>query len=126
MATDSDPLDRIYHLALHAEWYEASASGTAYRRSTLGTTLEEQGFIHCSFADQVQQIADLVYVGRDDVVLLVIDPALVPHQIEVENLEGGDQLFPHIYGPLPLQAVVAVHAVPPGPEGRLELPELSS
>ncbi len=121
MPTESPRPDRLYHLALQAEWDEAQGSETPYTRSSLGTSLEEQGFIHCSFADQVQQIADLVYAGRQDVVLLVIDPSLVPDEIEVENLEGGEQLFPHIYGPLPLEAVIAVRPASADPEGRLVL-----
>jgi hemoglobin len=104
---------RIFHLALRAEWQEALDSGRDYRRSTLGTSLEDEGFIHCSFADQVQAIADLVYRGRSDVVLLEIDPSRLTAEVRVENLQGGTERFPHIYGPLPLQAVVQVIDAPP-------------
>ena len=93
----------------------------AYRSSTLGKSLEleEEGFIHCSFAGQVQAVADLIYRGREDVVLLTIDPARVPATVCVENMVGGDELFPHIYGPLPLDAVVATDDVPRAADGRL-------
>jgi hemoglobin len=111
---DIDELpSRIFHLALRAEWQEALDSGGDYRRSTLGTTLEDEGFIHCSFADQVRAIADLVYRGRADVVLLEIDPTRLTAEVRIENLQGGDQRFPHIYGPLPLQAVVHAIDAPP-------------
>jgi glutathione S-transferase len=96
----------IYHLALADEWHAAQVAGE-YRRSTLGKSLDEVGFIHCSHADQVRMIADLVYGDRTDVVLLTIDPHRVGAEIRVENLDGGDQLFPHIYGPLPLNAVIS-------------------
>lgn len=102
----------IYHLALRDEWRAAAQSGRPYRRSTLGKSLEDVGFIHCSFAAQVQVIADLVYRGRRDIVLLVIDPSRLQAQVRLENLDGGDELFPHIYGALPLDAVVRVDAVP--------------
>jgi glutathione S-transferase len=91
----------IYHLALAADW-EAAQSVGEYRTSTAGQTLDEVGFIHCSHADQVADTAGRFYAGRDDVVLLTIDQARVPSEVRVED---G---FPHIYGPLPLDAVVEV------------------
>lgn len=108
--------DRIYHLALRHEWNDAVAAGV-YRRSTLGRSLDDVGFVHCSFPAQVQATADLFYRGRDDVVLLEIDPARVPAEIRVE--EVGDDRFPHIYGPLPVDAVVQLVNVPVDNDGRL-------
>jgi glutathione S-transferase len=106
----------LFHLALRDEWREAIAGGTgaAYRRSTLGQSLDEVGFIHCSFAEQVPTIADLVYRGRSDVVLLEIDPDSVPAEIRVEAADDveGSPAFPHIYGPLPVDAVVRATEVP--------------
>jgi len=113
------PPGRIYHLALASEWRDATRADRPYRRSTLGRSLEEEGFIHCSFAGQVQTIADLIYRGRDDVVLLTIDPSRLEAEIRVENLEGGDELFPHIYGALSLDAVVASDDVRVAADGSL-------
>src|SRR5689334_6855974 len=96
---------RLYHLALEDEW--ANGSSDAYERSTLGRSLAEVGFIHCSFADQVQTIADLVYRGRRDVLLLEIDASRLHAPVKVEGVDGGDA-YPHIYGPLNRDAVVAV------------------
>ena len=109
----------IHHFALCDEWQRAVESGTGYRRSTLGASLDEVGFIHCSFADQVQRIADLVYSGRSDVVLLVIDRSLLRAEVRVENLEGGNDLFPHIYGSLSADEVVRAEPVGLGADGRL-------
>jgi uncharacterized protein (DUF952 family) len=64
-------------------------------------------------------IADLVFHGRDDVVLLTIGPGRVIAETRVENLDGGPALFPHIYGPLPLDAVIRTSEVPVGKDGRL-------
>ena len=114
----------IYHLALRDEWLRAVDAGEDYRGSTLGRSLDDVGFIHCSFADQVQQIADLVYAGRRDVVLLVIDPSTLPFEIRVENLDGGDRPFPHIYGPLPTAVVVEAREVSVDAAGRLEVDAL--
>jgi uncharacterized protein (DUF952 family) len=94
-------VDAIYHLAIAENWHVAEPVGE-YRQSTIERTLEEEGFIHCSFADQVKDTAARFYAGRDDVLLLMIDPTLVPSEIKVE---GG---FPHIYGPLPVDAVIEV------------------
>jgi uncharacterized protein (DUF952 family) len=108
----------IYHLAIASDWDEAVVSGLGYTISTLGVTLAEQGFIHCSFADQVQRIADLAYRGRDDVVLLTVDPSLVTVPIQVD--EVGDDAFPHLYGPLHPAAVRGIRALHAGADGRLD------
>jgi glutathione S-transferase len=89
----------IFHVALKSEWEEAKRTGTDYRRSTLGKSLEEVGFIHCSYEHQVPMILTF-YEGRE-VVILEIDQEKVSAEIKEE---GG---FPHVYGPLPLGAVAA-------------------
>jgi len=99
----------IYHLALAGEW-EADRE-RPYDTSTLGRLFDEVGFIHCSYDHQVQRIADLVYRGRDDVLLLEIDPARVDAPIEVEDLDDSGERFPHIYGPLNRDAVVRIAAL---------------
>lgn len=108
----------LYHLALAEEWAEALEAGE-YLRSTVGRSLQEEGFIHTSFADQVRSTADAYYRGRR-VVLLVIDPALVPSPVVVEPI-GDGRLFPHVYGPLPTAAVVEATPVPLDGDGRLIL-----
>ena len=108
----------IYHLALRPDWQDALDSGAGYATSTLGVSLAEQGLIHCSFANQVQRIADLVYAGRDDVVLLTVDPALLTAKIRLDQV--GEDAFPHLYGALDPAAVVAVRSLIPGPDGRLD------
>ncbi|MDT7713633.1 MAG: hypothetical protein QOG46_2486 [Pseudonocardiales bacterium] len=94
----------IYHLALTGDW--ESEPSRPYTTSTIGKTLEEQGFIHCSFRAQVQQIADMAYRGRRDVVLLEIAPTLLTATIQVESVDGSDEAFPHIYGAINRDAVV--------------------
>jgi glutathione S-transferase len=90
----------LYHLALAADWEAARRSGR-YTTSTRGRSLEEEGFIHCSFADQVESTAQAFYADAGDVVLLEIDPARLSSDVIVE---GG---FPHVYGALEVDAVVA-------------------
>lgn len=92
---------RIFHIAAASAW---QAADDAYR----GDSLASEGFIHCSFADQVLRVADARFAGRSDLLLLAIDPERVAAEIRCENLEGGDEPFPHIYGPLERAAVTDV------------------
>jgi glutathione S-transferase len=102
----------IFHLALEREWREAEATGE-YRRSTRGRSLDEVGFVHCSFAEQVPTIGAAFYAdAAEPLVLLEIDPARVGSDVRVEPAaDGADALFPHVYGPIPLHAVVAAHPI---------------
>jgi uncharacterized protein (DUF952 family) len=118
------PAMLIFHLAIDKEWAAAIEHGGAYDRSTRGRSLAEEGFIHCSFANQVDTIADLLYRGRDDVLLLTVDTSRLHSPVRIEKVDGTDQLFPHIYGPLPLAAVVRVAAIPLDPDGRLAVAAL--
>lgn len=101
----------LLHLALRGEWEAAVAAGGPYDRSTIGVSLADEGFIHCSFPDQVVATAARYYAGRDDVVVLVLDPARLDAVIRVEDLGGTGVGFPHVYGSIPLAAVVAVEDV---------------
>lgn len=92
----------IQHITTAAAWEAAQAAGS-YR----GDTLETEGFIHCSEPRQVAGVADAFYKGREGLVLLDVDPAKVKPEIKYE---GG---FPHVYGPLNLDAVTAVRPLPP-------------
>jgi len=118
---------RIYHLALAPEWEAARAAGEPYRRSTLGVSLEEEGFVHCSFPEQVAATAERFYAGRDDVVVLVLDPERLTSPLVVEAPAGagpGAEEFPHVYGPLDLAAVLDVVPAPLGPAGVPSVPSL--
>lgn len=99
----------IVHLTERPLWEAARETGT-YTWSTRGKTLEQEGFIHCSTRAQLPGTAALVY-GTDtpaDLVVLVIDPALLDVPLKYEAPAPGVEEFPHIYGPLPVAAVVDV------------------
>jgi len=108
----------IFHITSAADWQAAQSQGL-YAADSLAS----QGFIHCSKRDQIPGVASRYYQGQHGLVLLAIAPARVEPEIRFENLEGGDELFPHIYGPLNLDAVTAVLPFKPGPEGNFSLPE---
>ncbi len=100
---------RIFHIAQVADWEAAQASG-AYTVSTLGRSLEEEGFIHASRADQVRGTYDAFYAGRGlDLVLLTIDTDLL--DIPWQEDPVGDTTFPHLYGPIAPAAVTEVRPI---------------
>jgi len=70
----------------------------------------------------VIQVANLRFRGQSGLVLLFIDTEKVTPKIVYENLEGGQQLFPHIYGELDIDAVVRVEKFEPDAEGYFSLP----
>jgi uncharacterized protein (DUF952 family) len=103
----------IFHITSIAAWNTAKAAG-----SYTADSLDSEGFIHCSTAEQFIWVANQRFVGRTDLVLLHIDPAKLAAEVIYENLEGGTQRFPHVYGPIPSSAVILVSPLMPGPDGR--------
>ena len=107
----------LYHITHQSDWTAALAAGS-YTADSLATA----GFIHCSTAQQVVATANRLFRGRRDLVLLCIDSTRVKAEIRHENLEGGTNLFPHVYGALTIPSVTAVYDFPPRDDGRFELP----
>ncbi len=102
----------LYHLALPQEWAEAQPLGE-YRRSTRGQSLEQVGFIHASYAQQLEATRQRFYADLPQLRLLTIDPqrlAAAGVAVRAEPAPGSGELFPHLYGPLPLSAVVAAES----------------
>jgi glutathione S-transferase len=96
----------IYHAALPADWAAALDDGT-YTASTRGVSLAEEGFIHCAFHHQVEGVANRYYGDLTDLVLLRIDPARIGAAVvEEAPVAGATERFPHVYGPIPVGAVV--------------------
>lgn len=99
----------IFHLAA-AGAYEP---GTPYRPESLVA----EGFVHCSAADQVVRVADQLYAGRQDLVLLTIDERRLASPVVWEDCYETGERFPHVYGPLDPDAVVGAEPFRPGPGG---------
>ena len=108
----------IFHITAGKAWHKAAAEGI-YRTETFAI----EGFIHCSTRGQVIQVANIRFRGQTGLVLLSIDTDKVTAEIIYENLEGGSQLFPHIYGELNTNAVIQVAEFEPGANGHFILPE---
>jgi glutathione S-transferase len=111
--------DPIYHLALPDDWAEAVAAGR-YTVSTRGSTLDAVGFIHCSTASQIGGVFDRFYRDVADLLVLTIDPRRLDADVRYEPPAPGiDECFPHVYGPIPIEAVVDVAPFDGGrPPGR--------
>ncbi|MET9923585.1 MULTISPECIES: DUF952 domain-containing protein [unclassified Streptomyces] len=112
----------LLHLAEAPLWEAAGGTGT-YEMSTRGRTLQEEGFIHLSLPHQLPGVARMLYGdgggsedgggdGGHDLVVLVVDPARLTDPVRYEAMKPGGEEFPHLYGALPVDAVVEV--------GRLE------
>ena len=103
--------EHVFHVALLADW-EAARSAGEYRVSSLGRTLAEEGFLHASFTHQWPGVLAAYYSEvAEPLVLLEIDPDRLDVPLVVEAPAGsapGAEEFPHVYGPLPVGAVVAV------------------
>jgi len=109
----------ILHITHRSDWEAAQATGE-YRADSLAA----EGFIHCSTVGQVLGPANEFYRGQDDLVLLVIDPARLAAELVYEDSYHIGTAFPHIYGPLNLDAVTSVVPFPPLADGTFELPSL--
>jgi uncharacterized protein (DUF952 family) len=112
----------LLHITERTHWLDATVAGE-YRMSTRDVTLEQEGFIHCSLRHQLAGVAERFYSDVDDLVVLVIDSARVPALVRYEAPEPGAEEYPHIYGPLPVDAVTSVVAVGRDQSGRLVLPD---
>ncbi len=103
----------IFHLALASDWAAANDAG-AYTMSTRGRTLAEEGFIHASRGDQWPKVRELFYRDVTEPLLLLqidTDRLDVP-VIDEPAVPGANETFPHIYGPIALDAVVKAMPVP--------------
>lgn len=109
----------IYHLSRRADWRNAKQSGS-YAGSAEDTV---DGFLHFSTAGQVIESAAKHRSGERDLVLLEVDADALGEALRWEPSRGG-QLFPHLYGVLPVTAVVAEFDLPLGSGGLHVFPKL--
>ena len=112
-------LRNIFHITTKQELDNASKSNV-YTPANYST----EGFIHCSYAHQVTSVLNRFYVNVPALVLLEILPQKLTCAVVDENLEGGEELFPHVYGLLPLSAVVKTYILTRDDSGKWKLPEL--
>ena len=92
----------IYHITSTEEWNLAQSIGEYETQQ-----FDNEGFIHCSYADQLEAVVNRFFPGQKNLVVLEIDSTAVGCKVIEENLEGGTELYPHVYGKLPLDAIVS-------------------
>ncbi|ODS00429.1 hypothetical protein AUC69_00735 [Methyloceanibacter superfactus] len=111
----SQPVYKILaEAALEAAKSEGRIMGT-------GDDLRD-GFIHLSAGHQVAETLAKHYGGQEDLLLLTVDAERLGPGLKWEESRGGD-LFPHLYGPLPLDAIVSVDALELDDDARHILPD---
>ena len=97
----------IYHLTEPERWQRSLADGV-HTGSTRGIELADEGFIHCSTAEQWPAVRRMFYADVDPLLLLHVDEALLDAPVVYERIGDAPADFPHVYGPIPLHAVVQV------------------
>jgi len=92
----------IYHITT-ADWWAQPKNQTLYKSPTFA----EEGFIHCSTADQVAPVLQRYYAGQRNLLLLHIQPDKLTAELKYEP-STHDELYPHVYGPINREAIVQV------------------
>lgn len=100
----------LFHVTDEATWAAALETGTYAPPS-----LAAEGFVHLSTETQWPGTLQRFFRGRRGLVLLVVDPARLAHEVRYEAADGDR--FPHLYGPLETSAVVRVDSLELGADG---------
>jgi uncharacterized protein (DUF952 family) len=108
----------IYHITTAAEWEKAQTAGEVSAES-----FAAEGFIHCSRQAQLLAVANRFFPGASGLLVLAIDEeSVLPWLVYEGPADVGDafaqESFPHLYGPIPVTAIVAVADMPAGADGR--------
>ena len=94
----------LLHIAQRSDLVAANANGH-YRAASL----DSEGFLHCCHPTQLSGVVQRWFDGVDDLVLLTINSDTLPAPLVHENTTGGEELFPHVYGEIPLSSIIAQH-----------------
>jgi chorismate synthase len=97
----------IYHVVRKDLWRLVSGQEFFHPDS-----LAAEGFVHCSEAHQLPGVLERFFAGENNLLALEIDSAAVQSQLKYESSEIHGEKFPHLFGPIPLSALVAVHELP--------------
>lgn len=92
----------IYHIVLPEVW-EEQKSNDLYEAASLAN----EGFIHCSYAAQLDAVLQRYYCGAAKVLIMTIDPALLTSELVAEPSTGGE-IYPHIYGKINRESIINV------------------
>lgn len=109
----------LLHIAHGDEWVRAQEDGLYQTGS-----LHDQGYIHCSYPHQVIKVANSIYRGQRGLILLHVDPDRLDSRM-VEEDGGSGKLYPHVYGPINVGAVVKVERFEAGEDGFFTHPDMN-
>jgi uncharacterized protein (DUF952 family) len=110
----------IYKICDCALWREAQRAGV-FRGAPVDVL---DGFIHFSAAEQVRETAARHFAGAADLMLVAVAAPALGDALRWEVSRGGD-LFPHLYGTLPLSAILWAKPLPLGDDRQHVFPELA-
>lgn len=111
----------IYKISPRALWQEAEEKGVFE-----GAPIDHaDGYIHFSTAEQAVETAEKHFRGQDDLLLIAVDPAKLGTALKFKPSRGG-ALFPHLYAPLTMEAVIWVKPMPMKADGLHDFPEMTS
>jgi uncharacterized protein (DUF952 family) len=110
-------VDLIYHIANRRDWVKAKKAG-----KYVADSLQSQGFIHMSTAQQIIQVANRFYKDSEDLVLLYIDSEKIKESLRWEGKEEHGEDFPHLYASLPFDAVIRVEGLYKDENGNYLMP----
>lgn len=85
----------VYHITTKTEAQRLEATGEYF-----AATFDTEGFIHCCHPRQLLGVAQRYFKGQKDLVILEVDTSRLHARVVEENTSGGQDLFPHIYGPI--------------------------
>lgn len=108
--------DILFHITSREAWKEYQNQGMYKPES-----YEEEGFIHCSRGDQLEETANRHFSGYDKILLLVIDVSTLIENIKYEEDEETGEKFPHLYAPLHTNAVIDKIEVAPEDSGKFNI-----
>ena len=108
--------DLIFHLVTEEDW-------DTYKQDSMYSpqSIEEEGFIHCSTGDLIEQTANRLFKNRNDVLLLIINTTLIDQEVKYELDENLGQKFPHIYGPITTRCIIDKIKLAPESDGSFDI-----
>lgn len=106
----------IFHLVTQNTWKASQQSGEYIPES-----LKEEGFVHCSTGQQIEKTANRLFIGEKRLFLLVIDVSRLQPRLIYEDTEGTSEKFPHIYGPINIDAIIDKIKIFPDKDGSFKI-----
>lgn len=93
--------DLLFHITTRKQWKESNKDGRY-----LPESLDTEGFIHASRGEQLEDTANRLFSDRNKILLLVIETSRLAPEVKFEEDPDSGEKFPHIYGPLNMDAIV--------------------